>query len=284
MALDLTSVGREFGPVERSWTSKDTLLYAVACGAGTDELSFTTENTKGVAQQTLPSWAVLMGMAPGGLEHVGPFDRTKLLHGEQSFSVTGPVPVEGRVSVTGRIVGIYDKGSGALVVTEGVAVDAESGEERMRVKTGLFIRGEGGFGGDSGPASDGATISDAVAPNHSLSYVTSKDQALVYRLASGDRNPLHSDPAFAARGGFDRPILHGLCSYGFTCRALVHLLCGGDAGRLRSMHARFLKPVLPGDELTVSVWSGAAGDAAFRTTTQRGETVIDGGHVTFVAP
>jgi len=112
-----------------------------------------------------------------------------------------------------------------------------------------------------------------------VSYTTRSDQALLYRL-SGDRNPLHSDPVFAKRAGFDRPILHGLCTYGFTGRALLHTLCGSDPGRFRSMHARFSRPTLPGDTLTVSMWVDGA-EATFRTENQRGETVIDGGRFLF---
>ena len=141
----------------------------------------------------------------------------------------------------------------------------------------LFCRGEGGFGGDRGP-SDRIEFPDRAA-DHEVTYRTREDQALTYRL-SGDRNPLHSDPSFAAMGGFDRPILHGLCTYGFTGRALLHTLCASDAGRFRSMNARFSRPVFPGDELIVSMW--VDGDTAlFRTTNQNGDVVIDQGRFSF---
>jgi acyl dehydratase len=116
--------------------------------------------------------------------------------------------------------------------------------------------------------------------DHRVTYLTSPDQALVYRL-SGDRNPLHSDPEFAKLGGFDRPILHGLCTYGFTGRALLHSLCGGDPARFRSMEGRFSAPVYPGDELTVSMWETGDGEAVFTTTAHTGATVIDAGRVTY---
>jgi acyl dehydratase len=140
-----------------------------------------------------------------------------------------------------------------------------------------FIRGEGGFGGDRGPS--GKAEAPERAPDHTVIYATRPDQALLYRL-SGDRNPLHSDPKFAARGGFDRPILHGLCSYGFTGRALLHSVCGSDPDRFVGMSARFSKPVFPGEELTVSIWELGDGRAFFRTSTPAG-TVIDGGQLTY---
>ena len=108
-----------------------------------------------------------------------------------------------------------------------------------------------------------------------VTYSTRPDQALLYRLC-GDRNPLHSDPAFAKRAGFDQPILHGLCTYGFTGRALLHTLCGSDPARFGFVHGRFSRPTLPGDSLTVSMWDADDG-VRFRTDNQRGQTVIDGG-------
>jgi acyl dehydratase len=113
-----------------------------------------------------------------------------------------------------------------------------------------------------------------------ITYRTSPDQALLYRL-SGDRNPLHSDPTFAAMAGFDRPILHGLCTYGFTGRALLHALAGSDPGRLGHMEGRFSAPVFPGDAVTVSMWVTGTGEAVFTTTTQDGRTVIDQGACRF---
>jgi len=116
-------------------------------------------------------------------------------------------------------------------------------------------------------------------PRHQVTYKTREDQALTYRLP-GDRNPLHSDPSFAARGGFEKPILHCLCTYGFTGRALLHSLCNGDPSRFRSMNARFSRPVIPGDRLTVSMWADG-NEALFRTTNQNGDVVIDQGRCTF---
>ena len=278
MPIDPSAVGAESGPVERSWTSKDALLYAVGVGAGTAELPFTTENSAGIDQQVLPTFAVIVGSGGAPFGRAGDIDFTQLVHGEQAIELAGPIPVEGTVKTTGRITGIYDKGKGAVIATESVSVDAATGEPRFTTRSAAYIRGAGGFGGERGPSGP-RNVPPERDPDHRVTYLTSPDQALVYRL-SGDRNPLHSDPEFAKLGGFDRPILHGLCSYGFTGRALLHSLCDSDPARFKSMDARFSKPVFPGDTLTVSMWVDG-NEAIFRTETQRGDVVIDQGKLTF---
>jgi acyl dehydratase len=280
MALDHRAVGVASAPHERSWTSKDALLYAVGVGAGGDdplkELAFTTENSGGLIQQVLPTYAVLLAQVPGA-RRIGDFDPAMLVHAEQAFELHRPLPAEGSVRATSKVTGIYDKGSGALVVSESVAVDPATGERLITSRGSAFIRGEGGFGGDRGPRDDWA-VPDR-APDHQVSYRTRPEQALIYRL-SGDRNPLHSDPAFAARAGFDRPILHGLCTYGVTGRALLHTLAGSDPARFASMSGRFSSPVVPGESLTVSMWADGK-TAVFRTTKEDGTVVIDRGRATF---
>ncbi len=183
--------------------------------------------------------------------------------------------------------GIYDKGSGALVTIENEAADAATGEPLITSRSGTFIRGEGGFGGDRG-SSEPWDRPDRPA-DHEVMLETRPEQALIYRL-SGDRNPLHADPAFAARGGFARPILHGLCTYGVTGRALLHALCGSDPARFAAMSGRFTRPVLPGDSLTISIWVTDAGGeengqghgrALFQTSTRDGTVVIDRGAAHF---
>ena len=280
MALNHSLVGVPGEPAERSWDSKDALLYAVGVGAGLSdplqELEFTTENSEGIEQQVLPTYAVLIaqGRTSGSL---GDFDRAMLVHAEQAIELHRPLPVAGTVRTTSTVTGIYDKGSGALVVTENVAVDAATGEPLATTRSSAFIRGAGGFGGERG--SDAPWERPGREPDHQVTYQVRPEQALIYRL-SGDRNPLHTDPKFAARGGFDRPILHGLCTYGFTGRALLHALCGGDPKRFKSMDARFSKPVIPGDVLTISMWVDGK-SALFQTANQRGEVVIDQGRFAF---
>jgi acyl dehydratase len=278
MPINPDAVGAESDPSEHTWTSKDALLYAVGVGAGLDELPFTTENSEGIPQRVLPTFAVIAGAGGGGaFSKIGEFNWAMLVHGEQAITLHGEIPVEGTVRTVGRIAGIYDKGSGAVIVTESESVDAKTNEPRFSARSAVFIRGEGGWGGDRGPSAAN-TIPDS-KPDHVVTYSTREDQALTYRL-SGDRNPLHSDPSFAKLAGFEKPILHGLCSYGFTGRALLHALCDSDPSRFKAMEARFSKPVYPGDTLTVSMWVDG-GSALFRTETQRGEVVIDNGRVEF---
>ncbi|MEY2566569.1 MAG: hypothetical protein QOE35_1098 [Actinomycetota bacterium] len=282
MPINPDAVGAESDPVERSWDSKDALLYAVGVGAGSvdpfQELQFTTENSKGIEQQVLPTFAVIIGTGGSAFGKIGDFNWAMLVHGEQSIELNGPIPVEGTVRTTSRITGIYDKGSGAVVASEAESVDKATGQPLFTTRMSAFIRGEGGWGGDRGP-SGGKNQPPDRAPDHKVTYDTRADQALTYRL-SGDRNPLHSDPEFAKLGGFDRPILHGLCTYGFTGRALLHTLCDSDPARFKGMDARFSKPVMPGDTLTISMWIDG-NQAVFRTETQNGETVIDNGLCTF---
>ena len=284
MPLDHSLVGVPSEPQERSWTSKDALLYAVGVGAGLgdplQELEFTTENSEGVQQQVLPTYAVLVAQARAS-RSLGDFDRALLVHAEQAFELHRPLPVEGTVRTVATVTGIYDKGSGALVASENVAVDAATGAKLVTSRSGAFIRGEGGFGGERGPS--GRWQRPERPPDHQVVQPTRPEQALLYRL-SGDRNPLHADPKFAARGGFSRPILHGLCTYGFTGRALLHTLCGSDPARFGSMSGRFSRPVLPGDTLVVSIWREDGDSALFQTATEDGTVVIDHGRMRLRAP
>ena len=250
-------------------------MYAVGVGAGTAELAYTTENTNGVDQQVFPTFAVVVGWGAGSaMRNIGTFNPALLVHGKQAITLHKPLPVKGTASLQGRVIAMYDKGKAAVVVTETVATDVADGQPLFTNVSSAFIRGEGGWGGDRGPSGPQNVPPDR-APDHEVTYQTSPDQALLYRL-SGDHNPLHSDPSFAAMGGFDRPILHGLCTYGFTGRALLHTLCGGDAKRFQHIEGRFTSPVLPGEALTVAMWEIDANAAVF--TTSVGErTVIDQG-------
>ncbi len=263
MPLNPEAVGSKSEPVDASWNSKDALLYAVGIGAGGDELAFTTENTNGVDQQVFPTFPVVIGWGKGSaMRDIGTFNPALLVHGQQAVTLHRPIPVEGTVTITSELVAMYDKGSAAVVVTETNAV--MGGEPLYTNTSSAFIRGEGGWGGDRGPSGPKNVPPERDA-DHVVTYQTLRDQAFVYRL-SGDRNPLHTDPSFAAIGGFERPILHGLCSYGFTGRALLHAVCGSDPARFRHIEARFAAPVLPGDTLTISMWSGDAGETFFTTS------------------
>jgi acyl dehydratase len=278
MPLRPDLVGTTGDPVDVSWTHDEAMLYAVAVGAGqldpTDELAFTTENTEGVAPQVLPTFAAIL--TRGARIDIGDYDRTRMVHAEQAFRLHTPLPLAGSVTVTPRVVEVSDKGAAALVATETTAVDAATGIVLATSVQKLFLRGEGGFGGPRGASTPWEAPTRA--PDHMLEAATLPGQALLYRL-TGDRNPLHTDPAFAARGGFPAPILHGMCTYGFTGRLLLHALCDGDARRFSAMEGRFTMPVYPGDALTVLVWRDGA-TARFRTL--RGDDiVIDRGVVEF---
>jgi acyl dehydratase len=290
MALNPDAVGKTSEAAERSWEHTDALLYALGVGAGAldptgFELDFTTENSVGITQRVLPTFTTIIGQGGGrAVLSIGEYDPAMLVHGEQSIRLHGEIPPAGSVSTVTKVAGIYDKGSAGLVVLESESRHAGSGELAFSSRTALFIRGAGGFGGPRNPEGDeeAALAAEPLPtrePDEVVAYATRADQALLYRL-SGDRNPLHSDPVFAKRAGFDRPILHGLCTYGFTGRALLHTVCASDPARFGAMRARFSKPTMPGDTLTVSVWdigTDAAGFYRFRTETQRGETVIDSG-------
>tara|TARA_B100000809_G_C15112092_1_gene520986 strand:+ start:1046 stop:1882 length:837 start_codon:yes stop_codon:yes gene_type:complete len=273
MPINPEAVGVKGQPSQRSWTSKDALLYAVGIGAGTDELQYTTENTKDIDQKVFPTFAVIVGGGGIPMREVGSFNPALMVHGEQGIELLSEIPAEGEIESVGECTAIYDKGSAAVLEFTSESKNVATGEVLLRTRTSLFCRGEGGWGGDRGP-SEKIQFPDRT-PDQQVSYTTREDQALTYRL-SGDRNPLHSDPSFSAMGGFEKPILHGLCTYGFTGRGLLNALCDGDAGRFKSMNARFSKPVIPGDTLTVSMWVNGS-EALFRTTNQDGDVVIDQG-------
>jgi acyl dehydratase len=283
MPINPDAVGSKGEPGQSSWSSRDALIYALGVGCGAEdpfaELEFTTENTTDTPQQVLPTMAVVLGGgAHGALANIGSFNPAMLVHGEQAIELLSPIPVSGEVSTVGEIVGIYDKGKGAVIVTEATSTDTSTHQTLFKTRSAVFIRGEGGFGGDRGPSGPQNVPPDR-APDQAVTYPTRTDQALIYRL-SGDRNPLHSDPSFAAMGGFDRPILHGLCTYGFTGRALLHTLCDGDPARFSSMEGRFSSPVMPGESLTVKMWVDGQ-RAVFQTSGDDGRVVLDAGLCTF---
>ena len=277
MPIDPSAIGQEGGPVSRKWTSKDALLYAVGVGAGIEELPFATENTQDTPQRVLPTFAVIIGGGGAPFDKIGSFNPAMLVHGEEGIELLGEIPPEGEIESVGKVSAIWDKGKGAVVEMTSESTLVATGEPLLRTRMSAFIRGEGGFGGERGPSASLEIPSRK--PDHEIRYATSIDQALLYRL-SGDRNPLHSDPSFAQMGGFEKPILHGLCTYGFTGRALLHALCDGDPARFKSMDGRFSKPVYPGDTLGVSMWVDG-NQCVFQTRNQDGDVVLDQGTMTF---
>jgi acyl dehydratase len=283
MPIDPNAVGVTSGPREVSWSDRDTMLYAIGVGAGLDELAFTTDNSHGITQQVLPTYGVII--CSGGvsvLAKAGDINWGKLVHGTQSVRLHQPLPAAGKLSVTAEISDIQDKGEGknAIIALTAKGVD-EAGTLVVETTMSVVIRGSGGFGGQPGASVPKVEFPDR-EPDVTHAETTRDDQALIYRL-SGDRNPLHSDPWFATeKAGFPKPILHGLCSYGFTGRALLHGLCDGDPARFGAMSARFSSPVFPGETLTTRAWKIDDKNAVFRTSAAgpdgaNDRVVIDGG-------
>lgn len=287
MALDPKAIGITTEPVLVEWTDRDTMLYALGVGAGTADLSFTTENSHDIPQQVLPTYAVIccMGFAAAG--RLGTFNPAMLLHGSQQVRLFTPLPPAGRLSVVAEVADIQDKGEdkNAIVMLRARGSDPKTAQPVVETLATVVIRGAGGFGGGKGQRPAAPQIPDR-EPDLRTGLPTREDQALIYRL-SGDRNPLHSDPWFAETlAGFPRPILHGLCTYGFAGRALVAELGGGDAARITAIAARFTDPVFPGETLTTSIWRTEPGHAVFRTEAAgrdggNARVVLDDGEVQY---
>ncbi|HEX7876233.1 MAG TPA: MaoC/PaaZ C-terminal domain-containing protein [Sphingobium sp.] len=278
--VTMAMIGSSTGEVAVRWDERDVMLYALGVGAGLgapeEELHFTTENSGGVTLQVVPSFVSVLTMAASP-PAMSSLDDGRFLHAEQRFDLPTPLPVSGEAIVVNRIEQVLDKGSGAIVVNHASLRSADDGRLLADVRSSIFVRGAGGF---DGPRGDFAEWTPPDRPaDAEVVQQTRVEQALLYRL-SGDRHRLHSDPAFARIGGFDRPILHGLCTYGVACRALVQGAAGDDPARLRGMNGRFLKPVAPGDTLTTQIWRGGDGQILFRTRDGAGDVVLDRGAAT----
>jgi acyl dehydratase len=255
------AVGASMGEREGSWEVDDVILYHLGIGAGvpaTDpgELEYTYEKKLKV----LPSFVVVAGgrrprsksETSEGFKLPGiEFDLAQLLHGEQDIEIHRPLPKAANIRTRGRIKDVFDKGKAALVILESDTDDAESGEALYTNRTSMFIRGEGGFGGPSGPKA--GNVPPDRKPDGVLESTTIPQQALLYRL-SGDKNLLHVDPEFSKMGGFDVPIIHGLCSYGIVCKAVVDHLLDGDPSRVKRYQARFAGVAFPGETYLTSYW------------------------------
>jgi acyl dehydratase len=244
------AIGAELGSVDFSWTDSDVLLYHLAIGS--TDLSYTLESA---GLQVLPSFAVVAPTFrmtdPPPLDLPGcDINLAQVVHGSQSVSVAGPIPTSGSATVTVRISEIWDKGKAAVIWQEGVAT-SPSGERLWTTRSSIFVKGEGGWGGDRG-SSEPVELPDR-APDTDTSYDVLPQQALLYRLC-GDRNPLHADPDFAKAAGFPAPILHGLCSYGIALRTLTETLLDGDATRVGGFGVRFTGVVFPGETIRVRGW------------------------------
>ncbi len=270
MALDLSAIGKQLPESTYSYGDREVMLYALGIGATTKELDFVYEKNLKV----LPTFAVVPSFpALMSLGTVIEFNPVMLLHGEQRIELKAPIPTSGTLTTKGRVRAIYDKGSGAVVIVDSETKDA-SGAVLFTNTFGAFIRGEGGFGGERGPSASGQNVPPERSPDHTIEYQTSPDQATLYRL-SGDRNPLHIDPDFAKMAGFERPILHGLCTFGYVGRAVLHGVCGGDPARLKDFEVRFSGVVYPGETIVTQIWRESDTRVLVQAkTAERGDAVI----------
>jgi acyl dehydratase len=258
---------------------QDVALYNFSIGLGQDpmderQLDFLYEPRLKV----MPSMPVVLG-SPGfwsrnpdtGLDWV------RIVHGEQGLVLHRPLPTEGEIIGRSRVTGLVDRGEGkgALMYSEREVIDARTGERLATLTSTSFLRGDGGFGGPSGPVRQPHPEPER-APDLSLELPTRPEQALVYRLNS-DLNPLHIDPQVAQAAGFPRPILHGLCTFGVVCHALLRTLCGYDTTRFGRMEVRFSSPVFPGETIRTEIWREEGG-AAFRArVVERDKVVVSNG-------
>ncbi|UCD76970.1 MAG: MaoC family dehydratase N-terminal domain-containing protein [Desulfobacterales bacterium] len=253
--VDLSVIGTKTEPIVFEYTWKDIVLYNIGVGAGDKDLAFVYENAPG-GLKVLPSFCVVPAMK--AFPRLGDnLEWSRMLHGEQVIRLLRPLAPEGKIVQVGEVLNIYDKGKGAVYRVR-IKGRTEGDKDLYEAEWSIFYLGAGGFGGDPGPKAEKIVPPEGIRPDFSISEKVAENQAIIYRL-SGDYNPLHLDPAAAKRGGFDRPILHGLCTYGFATRAIVNELLGGEVARLKEFSARFSDVVYPGDILTTEGWKSGDG-------------------------
>ncbi len=250
MALNLDAVGKVWGPYDFSYNERDLMLYALGIGFTRENLEYVYEGNKGF--KAFPTYGVIFPSNAAAEAFLSTkANYAMVVHGEQTLEIYAPLPRNGRVCTSAVIEGIYDKGSGALIVMRFDTKDP-GGTPLCSNWIGIFVRGAGGFGGPGQPKKEMPPIPQK-NPEFTFEAKTGADQAALYRL-SGDRNPLHIDPAVAKAVGFKEPILHGLCTYGVVGRRFVQEVLKGESGKVKRYSARFSSPVIPGDSLQVRVW------------------------------
>ncbi len=279
MALNLDVIGKRIGPVTTEYTWKDVVLYALGVGAGFDELDYVYENRlKVIPSFAVPSTYGLLGEAFSTLGG----DLSGILHGEQETLFQAPIPTEGKITSEGRVLDIYDKGPGrgAIVLVE-VDTHHASGQKLYTNRIKLFFRKDGGFGGEPGPE-EVFEFPDR-PPDLEERADVSPNQPLLYRL-SGDTFALHVDPDFARMAGFQMPIVHGLCTHGFACRAVIKHLFPGEPERMSRFKVRFSRPLYPGRPVVTQIWKVDDGQALFRVINpENQDVVIDRGVVEWLS-
>lgn len=280
MPIDLAKVvGARLGSATTSWDEDRVILYHLSIGSGDpptspDELAYCYEADLKVLPSfaTIPAFEALLNLVALDGMDINP---AMVLHGEHEIELHRPLPVRATVTSDSRVTDVFDKGKAALVMVETVTQDDEG--PLFTNRASLFIRGEGGFGGHPGPATGGAApdrTADAIVESKTL-----PQQALLYRL-TGDKNPLHADPAFAAFGGFDRPILHGLCSFGVVCKAAVGKALGHDVTKVGGYRGRFSGVVFPGETIVTSMWIEPGVVHVDAVVKERGTPVLTNGYLT----
>jgi acyl dehydratase len=271
------ALGARLPALTSSWDADTVILYHLGIGAGlgrpTDpaELAYTYERNLKVLPSfaVIPPFAALVSAVMGQLPGVD-INPALVLHGEQDLELHRPLPTDATVEHRPRVASLYDKGKAALVTLE-VPSGAPGGEPWFTNRFTIFARGEGGFGGEQAPPPGNERPSrdaDAVVESPTMSH-----QALIYRL-SGDKNPLHADPQFAQLAGFDTPILHGLCTYGIVCKAVVDTLLDGDVSAVSRYKVRFAGIVFPGETVVTSMWREDDRIVLSATTKERGQPVL----------
>lgn len=268
----------KFDEVQQAYTEKDAILYALGIGLGQDpldtaELPFVYEK----ALKVFPTMASVLAYPGFWMQDPATgIDWVRLVHGEQRMRFHHAFPASGTVRSRTRVTHVIDKGAdkGALVITERAIRDVSSGTLLATVEQTTFCRADGGFGQGDTPPPALPRVPER-APDHLCSLPTLPQAALLYRL-NADRNPLHVDPAVAAKAGYPRPILHGLCTYGIAAHALLKTLCNHDPERLDYLNVRFTAPFYPGETLNVEMWAAEAGHVHFQAKSAERDTVVLG--------
>jgi acyl dehydratase len=270
MALNLESIGKKTDRISFSYDQDAVILYALSIGAGVDELDFVYEKNLKVfpTYAVIPTFnAMFATVATAGL------NLPTVLHGEQKIIMHGEIPTSGTLYTTGVWESVYDKGDKGAILNASLETSNEDGKLLFENKAVIVDRSAGNFGGDRGPKTQLFDPPEGKESDFRVAYPTSPNQAALYRL-NGDKNPLHIDPEFAKMGGLDRPILHGLCTYGHAGRAILHSVCNSDPSRLKSFAARFMSVVFPGEILITEGWKSGQSTYIIRVKTADGRVVL----------
>jgi len=270
-------VGTKFEPVKINWTQKDTMLYALGVGSKpADELDFLYE---GRGPLVLPTYAVIPGMrALGNIGQAVKLKLQRLLHGEQGIELLRPLPANADIILHSEISEVWDKGKAGVIGVTATGEDADG--PLFKSFSSLFYIGGGGFGGEPGPSTKDKNTPPDREPDIVVEYSTLPEQGAIYRL-SGDPVALHIDPEFAKAAGYDKPFMHGLCTYGFVGRAALASLCDGDPARFRSMTGRFAERVQFEDTIVTKIWKEGDGEAIIQGQDQNGSVVLSQAKVTY---